>query len=123
GRDLVYLTQDPFSPGREVYSVNPVGFLDADGRFTAWQPGFQDDAIYRYMVATYAHARAFDTEVLPTSAILNFRLSKEFGRIVEISFMANNFLKLTKTHKLQTSTGWRDITIPMYFGAEVKLKF
>lgn len=123
GRDLVYLTQDPFSPGREVYAVNPVGFLDADGRFTAWQPGFQDDAIYRYMVATYAHSRAFDTEVLPTSAILNFRLSKEFGRIVEISFMANNFLKLTKTHKLKTSTGWRDITIPMYFGAEVKLKF
>lgn len=37
--------------------------------------------------------------------------------------MANNFLKLTKTHKLQTATGWRDITIPMYFGAEVKLKF
>lgn len=123
GQDLVYRTQDPFSPGREVYAVNPVGFLDADGKFTVWQPGFQNNDVYRYMVATYAHSRAFDTEVLPTSAILNFRLTKEFGRIVDISFMANNFLKLTKTHKLQTSTGWRDITIPMYFGAEVKLKF
>lgn len=123
GRNLVYRTPDPFSPGREVSAVNPVGFLDANGEFISWQPGFQNDVIYRYMVATYAHPRAFGTEVLPTSAILNFRLTKELGRIFELSFMANNFLKLTKTHKLQTSTGWRDITIPMYFGAEVKLKF
>ncbi len=123
GVNLTHRIQDPFSPGREVYAVYPVGFLNADGQFTQWQPGFQNDDVYRYMIATYPHARAFDTEVLPTSAILNFRLTKEFGRIVEISFMANNFLKLTKTHKLQTSTGWRDITIPMYFGAEVKLKF
>lgn len=123
GQSLVYRTRDPFSPDCEVYAVNPVGFLDAKGTFTEWQPSFQNDDVYRYMIATYAHTRAFDTEVLPASAILNFRLTKEFGRIFEISFMANNFLKLTKTHKLQTATGWRDITIPMYFGAEVKLKF
>ncbi|MDE6794954.1 MAG: TonB-dependent receptor [Muribaculaceae bacterium] len=123
GKSLVYRTEDPFSPGREVYAVNPVGFLNADNKFTEWQPGFSKDPTYRYMVATYAHQRAFDTETLPTSAILNFRLTKEFGKIVEISFMANNFLKLMKTHKLETAVGWRDVTIPMYFGAEVKLKF
>ncbi len=123
GKNLIYKTTDPFSPGREVYAVNPIGFLNSEGEFTEWQPGFINDPTYRYMVATYVHQRAFDTEHLPTSAILNFRLTKEFGKIVEISFMANNFLKLTKTYKLQTSVGWRNITIPMYFGAEVKLKF
>ncbi|MDE6443540.1 MAG: TonB-dependent receptor [Muribaculaceae bacterium] len=123
GKSLVYRTQDPFSPNREVYAVNPVGFLNSDNKFTEWEPGFAQDPVYRYMVATYVHPRAFDTEVLPTSAILNFRLTKEFGKIVEISFMANNFLKLMKTHKLETAVGWKDVTIPMYFGAEVKLKF
>lgn len=123
GRNLAYRTQDPFSPGREVYAVNPLGFLNAEGKYTAWEPGFSTDPTYRYMVATYAHPRAFDTENLPTSAILNFRLTKEFGKIVDVSFMANNFLKLMKTHKLETAVGWKDVTIPMYFGAEVKLKF
>ena len=123
GKSLVYRTQDPFSPNREVYAVNPVGFLNSENKFTEWEPGFAQDPVYRYMVATYVHPRAFDTEVLPTSAILNFRLTKEFGKIVEISFMANNFLKLMKTHKLETAVGWKDVTIPMYFGAEVKLKF
>ncbi len=123
GKSLVYRTQDPFSPNREVYAVNPIGFLNSDNKFTEWEPGFAQDPVYRYMVATYVHPRAFDTEVLPTSAILNFRLTKEFGKIVEISFMANNFLKLMKTHKLETAVGWKDVTIPMYFGAEVKLKF
>lgn len=123
GKSLVYKTQDPFSPNREVYAVNPIGFLNSENKFTEWEPGFAKDPLYRYMVATYVHPRAFDTEVLPTSAILNFRLTKEFGKIVEISFMANNFLKLMKTHKLETAVGWKDVTIPMYFGAEVKLKF
>ena len=123
GKSLVYKTQDPFSPNREVYAVNPVGFLNDKGDYTPWQQDFINDPVYRYMVATYVHPRAFDTEVLPTSAILNFRLTKEFGKIVEISFMANNFLKLMKTHKLETAVGWKDVTIPMYFGAEVKLKF
>ncbi|MDE5886948.1 MAG: TonB-dependent receptor [Muribaculaceae bacterium] len=123
GKSLVYKTQDPFSPNREVYAVNPVGFVNDKGAFTPWEQSFINDPVYRYMVATYVHPRAFDTEKLPTSAILNFRLTKEFGKIVEISFMANNFLKLMKTHKLETAVGWKDVTIPMYFGAEVKLKF
>lgn len=123
GKSLFYKMDDPFSPGTKKYFVNPVGFMDADGNYTPWQAGFENDELYRYMLLSYSHDNAFGTERLPVSAILNFRLSKEFGKILEIAFMANNFLKLTKTHKLKTAVGWRDITIPMYFGAEATLKF
>ncbi len=123
GNDLYYRMEDPFSPGRYNYYINPVGFMNTDGTFTPWQSGFETDSRYRYMLSSYSHDKAFDTERLPISAILNFRLSKEFGKVLEIAFMANNFLKITKSYKLQTAIGWRDITIPMYFGAEVKLKF
>lgn len=123
GKNLYYRMEDPFSPGRYNYYVNPLGFLNAQGDFTPWQPGFEKDPQYRYMLTAYTHDHTFDTEKLPTTAILNFRLSKEFGKVFEVAFMANNFLKISKTHKLLTAVGWRDITIPMYFGAEVKLKF
>lgn len=123
GNALYYRMDDPFSPGTQKYFVNPVGFIDATGKYTEWQPGFERDERYRHMLLSYSHENTFDTERLPMSAILNFRLSKEFGKILEIAFMANNFLKLTKSYKLQTSVGWKEITIPMYFGAEVKLKF
>lgn len=123
GNSLYYRMNDPFSPGTQKYFVNPVGFIDALGNYTPWQAGYETDELYRYMLLSYSHNNAFGTERYPVSAILNFRLSKEFGKILEIAFMANNFLKLTKTYKLQTSVGWKDITIPMYFGAEVKLKF
>ncbi|MCM1080702.1 MAG: carboxypeptidase-like regulatory domain-containing protein [Muribaculum sp.] len=123
GKSLYYKMDDPFSPGTTKYFVNPVGFMDANGSFTPWQPGFETNELYRYMLLSYSHNNAFGTEHLPVSAILNFRLSKEFGKMLEISFMANNFLQLTKTHKLKTSVGWKDITIPMYFGAEATIKF
>lgn len=123
GQSLVYRMDDPFAPGTEKYFVNPVGFIDAAGSFTPWQAGYETDPLYRHMLLSYSHDHTFDTERLPVSAILNFRLSKEFGRWLDVAFMANNFLKLTKSHKLRTTNGWRDITIPLYFGAEVNLKF
>ena len=98
GNDLYYRMEDPFSPGRYNYYINPVGFMNTDGTFTPWQSGFETDSRYRYMLSSYSHDKAFDTERLPISAILNFRLSKEFGKVLEIAFMANNFLKITKSN-------------------------
>ena len=71
----------------------------------------------------YVHSNYFGKENFPTSVILNFRLTKEIGKMFEFSFMANNFLKIKKIAKRETSTGYSTLTIPMYFGAEVKLKF
>ncbi len=123
GNNLFYRMADPFSPnGKEAYFVNPVGFLDTQGTYTAWQPGFEKDSRYRYMLKSFEHNNYFGTEKFPITAILNFRLTKEFGKIMELSFMANNFLKIYKTHKKTTAVGWRDLTIPLYFGAEIKIK-
>ncbi|MDD2961080.1 MAG: TonB-dependent receptor [Muribaculaceae bacterium] len=123
GNDLYYRMKDPFSQtGAESWFVNPAGFIDYKGDYTRWQPGMENDSKYRYMLQSYSHDNYFGVEKLPITAILNFRLTKEFGNIMELSFMANNFLKISKSHKNTTTVGWRDLTIPMYFGAEVKIK-
>ena len=49
-------------------------------------------------------------------------LTKEFGKMLELSFTANNFLKISKSYKYRTAAGYKDLTIPIYFGAEVKIK-
>lgn len=123
GNDLFYRMKDPFSSsGNEATFVNPLGFLDYNGAYTPWKVGMENDPMYRYMLQYYSHDNYFGVESLPITAILNFRLTKEFGKIFELSFMANNFLNISKSYKNTTSVGWRDLTIPMYFGAEVKIK-
>ena len=55
--------------------------------------------------------------------MLNFRFTKELGRVAELSFMANNFLNMRKYH-INSNTGDKSKLHPdTYFGAEVKLKF
>lgn len=123
GNSLYYKMKNPFATtNEESYFVNPTGFLDHKGNYTAWQSGYETDPTYRHMLQYYSHDNYFGTEKFPITAILNFRLTKEFGKIMELSFMANNFLKISKSYKNTTSVGWRDLTIPMYFGAEIKIK-
>ena len=45
------------------------------------------------------HSNYFGKENYPTTVILNFRLTKEIGKMLELSFMANNFLKKEKLLK------------------------
>ena len=123
GNALYYKAPDPQANNIEKYFVNPVGFIDMSGNYTPWNESFNSDYKYRLMMEQYVHSNYFGKENFPTSVILNFRLTKEIGKMFEFSFMANNFLKIKKIAKRETSTGYSTLTIPMYFGAEVKLKF
>lgn len=123
GNPLYYKAADPQANNVEKYFVNPVGFLDRNGTYTPWNESFNSDYKYRLMMTQYVHSNYFGEEVLPTSVILNFRLTKEIGKVLELSFMANNFLKIKKIAKRETSAGYTTLTIPMYFGAEIKVKF
>ena len=123
GNSLYYKSPDPQANNVEKYFVNPVGFIDRNGIYTTWNESYNSDYKYRLMMTQYVHSNYFGKENYPTTVILNFRLTKEIGKMLELSFMANNFLKIRKTAKRETSTGYTTLTIPMYFGAEMKLKF
>lgn len=123
GNPYFYKAADPQSNNIERYYVNPLGFINHDGDYTAWDDSFSSNPEYKRMLSEYAHQNYFGKEDYPITAILNFRLTKEMGKMLELSFLANNFLKINKTAKRETSIGYSTLTIPMYFGAEMKIKF
>lgn len=123
GNPLYHWAPDPEGNNIEKFFVNPLGFIDQTGAYTPWKDSFNDEYKYRLMLTQYLNKNYFSTEVYPPSVILNFRLTKEIGKWLELSFMANNFLKIKKVVKNETTSGYRELTIPMYFGAELKFKF
>ena len=123
GNNLFYKAVDPLSGNNEEkYFVNPIGFIDKQGNFNEWKAEYQDIYKYRLMMTQYGHSNYFGIENYPTTILLNFRLTKELGKMLELSFTANNFLKISKSYKYRTAAGYKDLTIPIYFGAEVKIK-
>lgn len=125
GNPLYYKAVDPQANNVEKYFVNPVGFIDRNKVYTAWDKvnGSDINQPFYLMRTQYVHENYFGKENFPTTVILNFRLTKEIGKMLEFSFMANNFLKIRKIAKRETAPGYATLTIPMYFGAEMKLKF
>lgn len=123
GNALYYKAVDPQSGNNEQKAyVNPIGFLDKGGVYHDWKPEYYDTYEYRRMISSYSHSNYFEKEKYPVTAILNFRLTKEFGRILDLSFIANNFLNITKKYKYKTQQGYTNLAIPLYFGAEITLK-
>lgn len=123
GRNLYYKAKDPLSGNVEKYFVNPIGFIDKDKNFYPWKDEYNTQFLYHSMVNLYGHDNYFGKESFPVSFLLNFRLTKEFGNWAELSFIANNFLKIKKRVKNQTFYGYTQVATPLYFGAELKLKF
>ena len=104
------------------YVVSPSGFYNRQAQWTEWQKAFEDDPRYRLLAARY-QLYAFKADKISPWAMLNFRFTKELGRVAELSFMANNFLNMRKYH-INPNTGDKSKLHPdTYFGAEVKLKF
>lgn len=123
GQNLYYKTIDPQSSSQdERYFVNPVGFWDKDNNYHEWKNEYADEYKYRLMIGKYSHTNYFGIEKYPINIILNFRLTKEFGDIMDFSFIANNFLNFSTMHKYTTSQGYSNLSLPMYAGAEIKIK-
>ena len=102
--------------------TNPVGFLDKEGNFNAWKPEYNSLAPYSSMV-NYMGENYRAQEAYPVDIILNFRLTKEFGDHMSLSFIANNFLNMKKYYKMAKAAGYVNITLPIYYGAELTIKF
>lgn len=102
--------------------INPEGFLDRDGKINIWKPEYNTQAPYSTMVNKMGESYR-TVEAYPIDVILNFRLTKEFGDHLSLSFIANNFLNIKKYYKLAKTAGYINITLPIYYGAELSVKF
>ena len=72
---------------------------------------------------SYYNTEFYNTQTYPMTCMLNFKVTKEIGNYVELSVIANNFLKFNRVYTQNVIGGYREMYSPMYFGAEIKAKF
>lgn len=122
GKKHYYKADGTGSAGGTRYATDPLGFYDFSGNYHEWNKAYNADGVYNAMVRSYSNSNYFGKENYPTTVLLNFRLTKEMGKILELSFLANNFLKMSKISKNKTSKDYTELNTPYYFGAELKIK-
>ncbi len=108
------------SYGSEVLQVSPIGYYDKDMNYRPWNPDEverPDELAFRIVNTSY-----FDKQTYPMTFMLNFKLTKEIGRYLSLSFVANNFLKFSNMYYQTKIGGYRQLYTPLYFGAELKIK-
>ena len=106
----------------QFLQICPLGFYDKQGNYTPWQTEFASDSRYSQMVSR-SLLTAYDRETFRPWVMFNFRLTKEIGRIVELSFTANNFTRTSRWHYYDTRTGYKQIYPDMYFGARTQTPY
>lgn len=126
GNNVWYMGDDPTTASVEnVPLVDPVGYRDYSGNYYEWKQEYRNRSTTRreyLMTQDYTYAGNFDKITYPATLTMNFRLTKQFSDILEISFMANNMFNARRMYKSPISGERSNLAIPQYFGAEIKLK-
>ena len=104
------------------YIISPLGFYNRQGEWTDWKPEYENMDQYKLLYGREL-LYAFKSDNIKPWALFNFRLTKELGKIAEISFMANNFLGMKKYHVNKNTRVKQSLYPDTYFGAELKMKF
>ncbi len=109
--------------GKEVYMVHPKGFYDGEGKYTPWiKETMPYNREYLDLVNYTTNMYYYDKQTFPITCMLNFKMTKEFKKFVELSFVANNILKFSNMFHKDKQGGYREMYSPIYFGAELKIK-
>ena len=111
-----------YTDGHDYLAVNPIGYYDRQGQYYPWQESYAQDATLGRMVSRY-YTYGFKRDVVNPWVMLNFRFTKELGKVGELSFIANNFPNMSKWHTNKYSLAMSQLYPDSYFGAELKLKF
>lgn len=106
----------------DYWVADPIGYYDMQ---QTWHPWTAADAEDKLLNTYMARQMSYDleTEVIDPWAMLSMRFTKELGRTAELSFIANNLTNAHKYRRYKHSNAQYQVYPPMYFGAEVKLKF
>ena len=107
--------------GADMLAVDPVGYYDVNMNYHQWNP----EGVERpeELMTRYSNPDYFSTQTYPVTCQLNFKLTKEILKYFNISVVANNFLKFSNVYRQNKIGGYRELYSPMYFGAELKIKF
>lgn len=116
GENLFYASDD-----NQFMLMAPLGFYDKKGNYTAWKKEFANRPEYDRMI-TKTLRTYYDKEVYKPWVMFNFRLTKEIGKILDLSFTANNFTNTSRWHYYKRQQGYRQIYPDLYFGAELRIK-
>ncbi|MBO7114006.1 MAG: carboxypeptidase-like regulatory domain-containing protein [Bacteroidaceae bacterium] len=126
GNNVWYMGDNPTTASVEnVPLVDPVGYRDFAGNYYEWKQEYRNRSMTRreyLMTQDYTYAGNFDKITYPATLTMNFRLTKQFSDILEISFMANNMFNTRRLYKSPITGSRTNLAIPQYFGAEIKLK-
>ena len=107
--------------GKDYLAVEPLGFYDRDGQFTAWNGAAMNaDPALNYLLDRF-YTYGFLPDVVEPWALLNIRLTKEIGSHAQISFTANNVTNTSRYHVDRNSQSKTQLYPSMYFGAEIKI--
>ncbi|WP_290100056.1 TonB-dependent receptor [uncultured Muribaculum sp.] len=109
------------SYGKPMLEVIPVGYYDKEMNYFEWNPSGVERP--EELVTRYSNPDYFTRQDYPVTCMLNFKLTKEIKKYVQISMIANNFLKFSKVYRQNKIGGYKELYSPMYFGAEIKAKF
>ena len=129
GNDIWYRSQA--FDGKECLATDPVGYMDYAGNYYEWDVKYRNKSYKNNkdlrqdqydMIKTQTSLDYYEREVYPGHVIFNFRLTKEFGKNLEVSFMANNMFNTRKIYRNTKTGGYSSLAIAQYFGAELKLK-
>lgn len=119
-----------FSKGVDAsvtFYKDPDYYMNTNGVVMAFDRSLYDDptygAVYRDFLQSSTNSNIFAGNSFRPYFMANIRITKEIGRIAQISFYANNFTNAHPKMKLKSSSTYTRVNTDMYFGLEVKLKF
>ena len=134
--DGVYILDDDNHPvygdfsngtnGKMIYR-DPDFYMNMDGQLLPFNRDLYNDptygAAYREYLQTGSATTTFVENSFKPYFMANLRVTKEIGRIAQISFYANNFTNSHPKMLLKSTGTYKRVNTDIYFGAELKLKF
>lgn len=107
--------------GTKMFQVDPIGYYDKDLAYHTWDAS----AVERPDELTYTitNQNYYNTQKYPVTCQLNFKITKQIKNFLDISVVANNFLKFSNEYRQNMIGGYKELYSPMYFGAELKARF
>lgn len=107
---------------KNYLAVNPLGFYDKNYNYTAWEDRDMSKESELFRMVTRYQTYGFESDTISPWCMLNFRITKEIGKVAEISFTANNCTNSSRYHVNKWSLSKTQLFPNFYFGAEVKIK-
>lgn len=107
--------------GTKMWQVEPIGYYDKTLTYHDWDPS----AVERpdELTSNFTNVNYFKRQNYPVTCQLNFKVTKQIKDFLDISVVANNFLKFSNQYRQNMIGGYRELYNPIYFGAEIKAKF